>query len=418
MRRLIVLSIIIMSAFLSCGFFKGLFQHETAILWTDQPEFAIYAEQFNLTQDRYKLEVKYMEQAAQRLVSASEYPDIIVGNWLKSSSTRTFFWSLDGLFKDERIRADAFYPVLLNLGRIDEKQYLLPVSFNIPVVIFPAEQQNIVSNPFAVTLDEIKTLGKDFNVQKDDVYTNIGFSPAVDDEFSFVVSTLFNTSFREGSPLAWDPIALERALGYIQTWTQEANTDIQHEGDFIFKYYYDPPAKLILSGRILFAYLTSYDFFTMGEGTRSQLAFRYISHNNMIPVDERMVHMGICKKGKAREAAKAFVTWFYQDETQRNLMADTRQNRLSDNIFGIGSGFSALRTVTESVFPQFYPDLLGHIPPAEYLNPPNILPRNWLTIKQQVILPYLHERIRQEHKNDMRSLEQSISDWYKLNPMR
>ncbi len=414
MRKLIVLSIVIILAFTSCGFF----QEETAILWTDQPELAIYAEEFNLIQDRYKIETKYMEQPAGQLITASVYPDIVIGNWLKSSSTRTFFLSMDDLFTDERIQQNAFYPALLNLGKIDEVQYLLPVCFNIPVIVFSEEHQNLVSNPFTITLDEIKTLGQTFNVQKNDVYTNMGFSPTANDGFSFVVSALFNTSFREGRPLAWDPMALERSVEYLQSWTQEANTSVRHEDDFVFKYYYDPPAKLILSGRILFAYLTSDDFFTMGEETRSQLAFRYISYNNAIPVDERMVYAGICKKGKAREAAKAFIEWFYQSENQRMLLLDTRQNRLSDNLFGIGNGFSALRTVTESVFPQFYSDLLGHIPPADYLSPPNILPRNWLAIKEHVILPYFHERIRAEQRNEVKTLENRISDWYILNPIR
>jgi ABC-type glycerol-3-phosphate transport system substrate-binding protein len=418
MRKLIVLSIIVIVALFSCGLFKSLFGRETAIIWTEQPEFAVYAEQFNLMQDRYKIEVKYMEQVAGQLVSASEFPDIVVGNWLKSSSTRTFFWNMDGLLHDDAIRPNAFYPSLLNLGRIDNNQYLLPVSFNIPVVIFSAEHQDMILNPFTITLDEIKSLGQEFNVKNNDIFTNLGFSPAENDEFAFVLATLFNASFREGSPLAWDPIALEKAVEYIQTWTKETNTNIQSEEDFVFKYYYDPPAKLVLSNRILFAYLTSFDFFTLGEDIRSQLAFRYISHDNVIPVDERMVFMGICRKGKARGAAKAFIEWFYQDETQRSILTDIRENRLSDTLFGIGNGFSALRSVTESIFPQFYPNLLGHIPPADYLSPPNILPRNWLTIKRQIILPYLHERIRLEQRTDMKSLEQRISDWYKLNPMR
>jgi ABC-type glycerol-3-phosphate transport system substrate-binding protein len=195
----------------------------------------VYAEQFNLMQDQYKIEIKYTEQAAAQLVNTSEHPDIIVGNWLKSASTRTFFRNLDGLFQNEQIRSNAFYPALLNLGRIDEKQYLLPVSFNIPVVIFSARQQDIVSNPFAITLDEIKSLGKSFNIEKDGVYSNMGFSPAANDDFAFMLSTLFNTSFREGIPLAWDPIALERAVSYMKTWTAEANTNIQNESDFVFK---------------------------------------------------------------------------------------------------------------------------------------------------------------------------------------
>ncbi len=114
MRRLIVLFIIIALVSASCG----LFQSETAILWTDQPEFAVYAEQFNLTQTRYKIEIKFMKQPAQQLVITNEYPDIIVGNWLKSSSTRTFFMGLDELFKDEKK-----FILLLGISVSDKKKF-------------------------------------------------------------------------------------------------------------------------------------------------------------------------------------------------------------------------------------------------------------------------------------------------------
>jgi hypothetical protein len=55
------------------------------------------------------------------------------------------------------------------------------------------------------------------------------------------------------------------------------------------------------------------------------------------------------------------------------------------------------------------------MPPEDFLSPPNILPRNWTAIKERVILPYLHDRIRHETKNDIRSLERRLSDWARLN---
>jgi hypothetical protein len=69
------------------------------------------------------------------------------------------------------------------------------------------------------------------------------------------------------------------------------------------------------------------------------------------------------------------------------------------------------------VFPQFYPGLLGHIPPEEFLYPPNILPRNWVSIKERVILPYLHKRIRAatEEEDGPLPLEQQIAEWVHLN---
>jgi len=83
--------------------------------------------------------------------------------------------------------------------------------------------------------------------------------------------------------------------------------------------------------------------------------------------------------------------------------------------FGIAGGFSAIRPVTEQVFPQFYPDLLRHMPPQDFLSPPNILPSNWMEIKQRVILPYLHDRARHPNNADLIPLERRLADWQRLN---
>ena len=79
-----------------------------AVLWTDQPEFAFYAETFNASQDRYKVEVHYFESPAQRLTETRDFPDIAAASWLKSASTRTLFRPLDDLFRKETISYSSF----------------------------------------------------------------------------------------------------------------------------------------------------------------------------------------------------------------------------------------------------------------------------------------------------------------------
>jgi ABC-type glycerol-3-phosphate transport system substrate-binding protein len=401
----------------SCGFFQlpfGLGESTTAVLWTDRPEFAIYVEDFNVGQDQYKIEVRYFESLAQKLTDNGEYPDIAIGSWLKSASTRTLFRPLDTLFKDS-LDPDAFYPRLLALGRIDDKQYLLPVSFNLPALIFSRENSPPLSNQFVAGFEEIKSAGKDYNHISGSAFSRMGFSPAWSNEFLFVTATLFNTSFREAAPLAWDANALDRTVLYIRQWIEEANTGIEAEDDFAFKYLYDPPSKLVIGGRILFAYMDSAEFFTLGEEQLSNLDLRWISENDTIPLSEDMTYIGICKAGKAQKAAMAFTQWFFQEETQRAFLEKSRVYRLNETSYGIANGFSALRTVTEHIFPQYYPRLLGRMPPEAFLSPPNILPRNWTAIKERVILPYLHDRIRSASPETVRSLERSLADWIRVN---
>ena len=389
-----------------------------AVLWTDRPEFAAYAEHFNSGQSRFKIETYYREDPAQALAGTKAYPDLVVGSWLKSASTRAYFKPLDYFFEDLLLKETAFYPRLLALGNIDSKQYLLPVSFNLPALIFSRDNAALVPTPFTLSLEDIQRLAKAYNRLNGDSFIRMGFSPRWNDEFLFIASSLWGTSFREGTPLAWDAGALEKAISMVRAWTADANRDAAAEDEFSFKYLYDPAPKLASSGRILFAYLPSDELFTVPEERRATLDFRWIVRESSIPVIEGASYLGICKNGKGRDAADAFVQWFYREDTQRELLAQSERNRTDETVFGIADGFSALRSVNEQVYPQFYPGLLGHVPPADYLSPPNILPRDWLILKSRVVLPYLHDRALAAAGAKVPTLDDRIADWYRRNPKR
>ncbi|MDR2479220.1 MAG: hypothetical protein LBD48_07900, partial [Treponema sp.] len=271
MRRFIFpLLLLFLAALLcfSCSLLEG---RKPAILWTDQSEFAFYGEQFNAAQDQYRVAIRYFDSPAQKLADTGEHPDIVVGRWLKSASTRVFFKSQDSFLNGRRYGQNDFYSRLLAMGKIDGRQYLLPVSFNAPALVFARDKGELLSNPFTIGFDEMRRLGKSYNIEKNGVYTRMGFSPAWDDNFLFIVAALFNVSFREAAPLAWDSAALEQAMNFVQTWTVEVNTGNQAVEDFHFKYFYEPPVKLAASGRILFAYMGSGDLFTQAEELRDSL---------------------------------------------------------------------------------------------------------------------------------------------------
>jgi len=390
-------------------------RNKTAILWSDRPEFAFYGENFNAVQDQYKIETRYYDFPAQKLKESGANPDIVVGSWLKGVSVRIFFRPLDSLYQKNNSFQHDFYPRLLSLGNVEGKQYLLPVSFNAPMVIFARDKGGQLSNPFTIDFNEMKRLGKNFNTEARGGYTRMGFSPSWDDNFLFITAALYNTSFREADPIAWDPLALEQAMSFAHDWICEANTNIQAVDDFTFKYFYNPPAKLALSGRILFTCMDSDSFFTLAEDQQNHLDFRWLAEQDTIPLTERTVYLGLVKKGKAPKAAEAFLRWFFNAETQRGILEKNRQNRMAETSFGISGGFSAMRPVTEQVFPRFYQGLLGHMPPAEFLSPANVLPVNWMALKERVILPYLHDRARQPDNEGIYQLERRLADWLRIN---
>ena len=389
--------------------------NKTAIIWTDRPEFALYGEYFNAAQNQYKVTVRYFEFPEEELQKPGRAPDIIVGSWLKNSSTGALFRSLNNLFGAKKLSRDIFYPRLLAAGRIDRSQYLLPVSFNVPALIFTRETEKELSNPFTIGFDEIKNLSGPYNAVNRGAYTRMGFSPIWSDEFLLMTAFLFETSFREASPLAWNDDALSRSMDFIYKWTHEINTDNQAEEDFTFKYFIEPPEMLVKSKRILFSYMESDALFLLSEDRKNNLDFRWIMEQNKIPLTEGSVYLGIPKKGKSQSAAKAFIQWFFSIDSQRQLLEYTKADRINETVFGICGGFSAIGPVTEQIFPRFYPDLLGRMPPSEFLTPSGGLPRSWAVIKERVILPYLNDRARSDKPGEVYALEKRLSDWIRTN---
>jgi len=409
MRINIVWIFALTSLLVSCGEIK------TAQIWTDRPEFAVYCEYFNTIQNQFKVSVKYYEFPAAELEKSTIIPDIIVGSWLKNSHTGSYFSSMDNIFGAKKLSRSVFYSKLLAIGRIQRNQYLLPVSFNIPALIFTKDKGQAMTNSFTIGFDEIKTMGKDYNVESKGAYTRMGFSPSWNNNFLFTAAVLSGASFSEEAPVVWDSDALDNSMNDIFKWTREINSNYQAEEDFIFKYFFEPPEKLIQSKRILFSYMDSRDLFTLSEDSRKNLDFRWIMEHNDIPISEDMVFLGIPKKAKSKKTARAFVQWFFRTDTQSLIMEYCRVNRINENVFGICNGFSALSSVTEQIFPLFYPELLGRMPPSDNFMPPNMFPANWAAIKERVILPYLNDRAHSERADDIDSLEKRLSDWIRTN---
>ena len=402
---LAVLSILILS---SCT------DKRIAIIWTDRPEFALYGEFFNSLQTQYKVSVRYVAFPGSQLERA-EHPDLVIASWLKNSSMDSNFTSLNNLFRRNRLSRDVFYSQLLAMGRVNRTQFLLPVSFNIPALIFLRNEDLELSNQFTIDFDEIKQLSRSFNRMDRGSYTNMGFSPLWNDEFLFTVATLSGVSFRENSPLAWDTAALERSMVFINNWTNTINTSILLDDDFYYKYFVEPPERLVQSGRILFYYMDSSTLFVLSDERKNNLDFRWIMEQGLIPVTENSVYLGIPRGARSQRAARAFILWFFQVENQRLLLEQSRTFRINESVFGISGGFSSLIPVTEQIYPVFFPELLGRMPPSENFTPANILPSNWVILKERVILPFLHERSRVESSGQTAPLERRLSDWLRLN---
>ena len=386
-----------------------------AVIWTDRIEFISYCEAFNSAQSRYKITVSYKENPSDALLAASEQPDIVIGPWLRGDATRVKFSKLGGLLSQKKIDPTIFYPLLFELGNSNGSQYLLPVSFNLPTIIFSASQKNAVKTNFTLSLEEMRELATAYNKQNGSEYTKMGFSPRWDTDFLYVTAQGLDVSFEETKNLfSWNEPMLQELITYTRRWSQEVNTSAAAEDEFKFKYLYDPPYTLITNGRCLFWYLPSDKLFSLNNERLKSLDYRWMNYNGKTPIQDEIIYAGICKKAKNTAAAQAFLLWFFNEESQKELLARSQTDNMIAPSFGLAGGFSSLKNVTENIFPVYYPLLLKHLPQTDDFSAPHILPQNWLLLKKEIIFPYLRDQTRMLSADEKPlPLNRRISDWYK-----
>lgn len=387
------------------------------IIWTSCPEFASYVEVFNASQDKTKAVIVYKEQTAHSLPPAKdeEPPDLVVGPWLKNSGTRKYITPIDYLFSEQQINKSIFYPQLIEYGNINEKQYLLPVSFNLPSMIFDSKNDRFIPRDHLLSMDEIRTAAANFNEKnKSDIYTAMGYGPSWDKNFLYLAAKLKNASFREkGTSFSYDQKGILATVTYMREWTAARNTDTASEQNFQFKYLYMPEYKQVSSGRCLFAYMTSNELFSLTSEQQSGISFRWVEQDGKVPVEDEIITMGLYKGAKNVSAAETFMSWFMKESTQEALLEHTAEMKLDNISFGITGGFSSIRSVNEKIYPMYYHQLLGNLPSADFLTTPNILPYRWQSLKERVIVPYLTDSTNTNTSGTVRSLEERIADWSK-----
>ena len=137
---------------------RTVYQQDRIVIWTSCREFAQYIELFNRQHKDNCAILVYKENPALSLPPAKDEnpPDIIVGSWLRTDSPQKSFKSLDYLFDTKKLTSDVFYPQLLDSGKNRDHQYLLPVSFNLPAILFSTENKDLIPENYNLSLEQIR----------------------------------------------------------------------------------------------------------------------------------------------------------------------------------------------------------------------------------------------------------------------
>lgn len=396
---------------------RTVYQQERIVIWTSCREFAQYIELFNRQHKDNCAILVYKENPALSLPPAKDEnpPDIIVGSWLRTDTPQKSFKSLDYLFDTKKLTSEVFYPQLLQAGKRKDVQYLLPVSFNLPAVIFSTENKEQIPDSYVLSLDQIRSTASAFNAKNNkEAYTRIGFTPLGNNDFLYLVAKMKGTNFREEkSEIAWNGQALLDTVSYLRDWVYKENTSPQIEEDFTFKYLFMPYYRQVSSGRTLYAYTTSDNLFKILKEQDLAVDYRWVVENNSIFIEDSCTTMGIYKDARNQVGATEFISWFFQSENQKHILEVKESMRLETDLFGIAGGFSSLRDVTEHVLPVYYTQLLTNLPPSQMLTVPQQLPGRWGSYRTLVVEPYIKAAVTAAEGEHSPTLHDYEKEWRK-----
>ena len=395
--------------FLSCS------SSRPVVIWTDRPEIVSYVEFFNVAQSKAKAVVVYKDKLAVSLPPAKDeqQPDLVIGSFLRNSRIKKNFSSLDRVFNRRQINPLSIYAPLLDYGKVGGRQYLIPVSFNIPMMIFSSKNQDLMGENMLIDADTIRNSASLFNQKsKDEFFVKMGYAPSWNINFIFHIAKMNGAEFCEKSnTFSWNTSSLNAAIDYLKNWSSEKNGGTEAEQDFSFKYLYAPSHKLVNADRCLFAYIKSDDFFNISSEQTENISFRWLSKDEKIFVNDDMTSLALYRKSKNVRAACEFVNWFLSEATQKNLLERSMRMNLDTETFGICSGFSSIKSVNERVYPAYYKNLLGNLPSESSLVAPLPLPSRWESLKERVIIPYLSDATSTASSSAVKSIDERLSAW-------
>lgn len=385
-----------------------------AYMITNVPQAVFYAEQFNVQQKRHKIYCIY-EKTLEKIQETSlrkKFPALILGDHLLSEEILPQLDDISYLFATLSISRRNFYESLLQSGMFNNRQLLLPVSFNLPLVIKQKDSatETDATEPGVITqIQKLRAQSNSYTKKQKNEYIAMGFHPLWSDEALNYLLKAFTTNFRVQKELQWDYNNFSAALAYLKTWFDDDTISVPAVMNFRQKYEQIPPDLQLSLQKTQAWIISSKNYLLLDESRRSALKFSWLAQGNLIPVDDNAVFLGILSNGKSKDAAEAFIKWFYKYDTQKKLMELNKLYRLDEIDFGIANGFSALIDVTEKVFPLYYKELLGRLPPKTMIASLYVLPDNWQMFYKKHLLPLVHEYL---HAEEIFNINERIAQEY------
>jgi len=373
--------------FVCVGFLIGCDQasNRVSTLWTNVPEVAAYVERFNAAQRDWQILVEFQDDPASLLLTPGRKADLVIARGLASTEVRDSMVPLDFLFDNGSLSKAAFYRGITDAGQQGDQFKLLPVSFDLPVLLY--SKKTFPSLPgYSLDLGTVKQLGADFAPTDERVPKKLAFSPAWEG-FGVTFLQLKGVDFREGfqGTLTWDSGRLTQAVAEFRSWPSPGP---EATAEFRRKYLQVDPTTPLAAGRLQFYPSTLATFEARPWDERRDLDFRFVDEGGRVAAADSIVWAGIPSSSLTRGAGEHFLGWLFRADVQQTLI---RQARIDDDrSFGLARGLSSLIRSNETTLVETFPEMAGRLPEPNRLWFWNDLPPDWRTVvKTAVVRPWL-----------------------------
>lgn len=386
----------------------GLLPDPAVRLVTSRPELAAYAERWNARQGEFRVEVRWRESPAQAVLDGEPF-DVAIGEELAASSVMDRLESLGDIVAPGRLDPAGFYPGLLAMGSRDNRPLAVPLSFDLPALVFLRGALPEDAPPLALGIETVRALARPVNaIGTGGGLSAVGFSPLWDRGFLLLTVRLFGARPRAGraGALSWDAEGMAAGVAFARSWVAEDNGGAALDRAFAARNLVQPWERLLAGRKILFALMPFADFLAVPEEKRRDLDYRWLAREDRVPVEDTVLFAAVPRSARNKRGAKAFLEWFAGPAAQRELAEANRSLRLG--VFGVTSGFSALVALNEKDLPPLHPALLGRVPAAALLAFPEPLPSGWYRMRDEAVLPWLEQAVADGAAG---TLEDAIAAW-------
>ncbi|GMO59928.1 MAG: extracellular solute-binding protein [Treponemataceae bacterium] len=360
---------------------------------TNRVEFASYIELFNAEHETQKAVLVYKEDVNASLSELrAREADIIVGSFLDNARSLQYFADLSAFFGENKTSAkidkNAFYPAFFDPTFFDSafsgaassaRIYLLPVSFNLPIMLYATLNDTYIpasaQKSQRIDMENIKKSAAQYNKKNAAVYTNMGFGVTWNYDFLWLCAKLYGIAHNSNTPETkkLDEEKNEGLKKYLRDFVAQ-NTSASFENEFAFRYLYQQPLEQAASAKSLYIYSTSAifsDWINAASAANGECNFLWITQDagdgGKLLCEDDAVFLGKYKKSKNKDA-DVFIAWFFQEATQKKLLARSNKMNITGQTFGLAGGFSALKSVNEN-FGAYYP-MLKNLPDEQQIMPP------------------------------------------------